>query len=92
MTSPAKQRLSLAGIGRVLFCAVAGALVCSVLLVFLEGFRWIDSSSESGGFVHNFFWISLLVVNQMFLTKHSRHWANRFRLALCYSAMPPCSS
>jgi hypothetical protein len=68
MTSPPSQRLSLASPGRVILCALAGALVCSSLLVSMEGFRWIARSSESGGVVHNLFWISLLVLDKMFLS------------------------
>ena len=68
MNPTPNPRVSLAGIGIVIFCALAGALVCSILLVILEGFRWIERSSESGGVVHNLFWLSLLVLNQMFLT------------------------
>jgi hypothetical protein len=68
MNSTRNPRVSLAGIGIVIFCALAGALVCSILLVILEGFRWIERSSESGGVVHNLFWLSLLIVDKLFLT------------------------
>ena len=68
MNSTSNPRVSLAGIGIVIFCAFAGALIGSILLVILEGFRWIERSSESGGVVHNLVWISLLVLDHMFQT------------------------
>ncbi len=53
---------------RVVLCALAGALSFSIVLIFSEGFHWIGRSAESGGLMHNLFWLSLLVWEKLFLT------------------------
>lgn len=53
---------------RVVLCALAGALTFSILLILLEGFHWIDRSSESGGLVNNLLWLFLLMFEKLFLT------------------------
>ncbi|MSU62825.1 MAG: hypothetical protein EXS31_10580 [Pedosphaera sp.] len=53
---------------RVVLCALAGAFTFSILIAFAEGFRWIGSSSEGGGLMVGLFWLSLLMLEKLFLT------------------------
>lgn len=68
MSSPPTKVSFWASTFRVGLCALAGALTFSILLILLEGFHWIDSSSESGGLMHNLLWLFLRMFEQLCLT------------------------
>ncbi|HMO63970.1 MAG TPA: hypothetical protein PKE47_01870 [Verrucomicrobiota bacterium] len=39
-----------------------------VLFVFLNGHRWIERTSESGGLAHNLVWLARLMIGTLFQT------------------------
>jgi hypothetical protein len=48
--------------------AIAGAIALSLAAIFVNGYRWVGETSESGGVLYNMVWLFRLFVENMLRT------------------------
>ena len=48
--------------------ALAGALVTSTLMSLVQGYRWVERTSESGGLVFNLIWFFRFLVENLLMS------------------------
>lgn len=46
-------------------CALVGALALSTSMSFVQGYRWLDRTSETGGIAYNLVWFVLFLVENL---------------------------